>query len=114
MNAHRWDIARGPLKCKRGICTTVIGAGEPYRRVSRVDYPYCAPCAKEMLGEDPPPDLPADTYAKRLARVAPPSLTPAADLARAPLETTVAKAKVLPMRDYAQRAANDREPGEEG
>lgn len=123
MSAHRWDIARGPLPCKRSVCTTTIGAGEPYRRVSSVNYAYCAACAKAELGEDPPPDLPAETYAKRLERLKPADL-PASlsmhasrDVAQATqgtLSDLLSRVTEPVAMDYGQRAANDREPGEDG
>jgi len=33
-------------------------AGEPYRLMTRQDWPYCVACVRLTLGEDPPADLP--------------------------------------------------------
>lgn len=115
MSAHRWDIARGPLPCKRSVCTTTIGAGEPYRRVSSVNYAYCAACAKAELGEDPPPDLPAETYAKRLERVKPTfDFAPTSELAKqGTLRELLNRVSEPVSLDGPSRAAGEREPGED-
>jgi len=71
----KWDVSRGPIRCRRCAvrgrdATTrrgVIGAGEPYRRVSVAGWPYCEDCALKYLDEVPPGKMPAITFADRLA-----------------------------------------------
>jgi hypothetical protein len=121
MSPHKWDIARGPLKCQRSVCTTTIGAGEPFRWVSNGKHVYCALCANEALGEEPPANLPALSITKRLTIV--PKPTPAkaftsnvSELAKQSLTDILTKATTAVPLDYGQRAANDRdrEQGEDG
>lgn len=103
----RWDVARGPLKCRLS-CGQTIGAGEPYRRVSMHNHPCCVACAQRILREAPPDDLPVRRIAEdlRIPGVTPvmPPLTPIAPLARRMRATTAPedddpKMRQLPERD---------------
>lgn len=52
----RWATARSAaLKCH--ACSRVVSTGEPYRKVTKHDWPFCQSCAKARFEEDPPSEL---------------------------------------------------------
>lgn len=55
----RWDVARARKRCARKGC--LIGQGEQFREVTSARLPYCANCTREVLGEEPPPDMPTQS-----------------------------------------------------
>lgn len=56
MSLHRWKrVIAGAQKCRR--CSSELEPGDPYREVTQQNWPYCAPCAKAILDEEPPENV---------------------------------------------------------
>lgn len=73
----RWGVALVALPCRR--CGEPIAPGAAFRRMTKQDWPYCAGCVLNVLGEAPPVTLPTRpavmpkvTMPETLTRFAPP------------------------------------------